>query len=135
MIARRGIRITLLASAASAAALLSATSAASAAPTPASTLLSASAAAAPSGAAAPATSSSFPNHTTQDFVNIRLEPDTSHGSSGQAQVSDVLEDYCYVIGEEIDGHSAWDKVTDTATGKSGYITETLLADTSQDESC
>jgi len=79
----------------------------------------------------------FVNYTIENYVNIRPCPHVSNACApvGQAQMSHPLTDYCFVVGDTVDGTPYWDRIYDQTTGKSGYITEAKLDITSQGQVC
>jgi len=137
MIARRVLAVLAIAGCGAA---LSVAPAQAAPASPATAALPASAVSAPAPKGPSADTSAaiygtFTNHTTVNYVNIRLCPGTSCGASGQAQKSHSLTDYCYVVGQTINGNPFWDSVLDRNTGKRGWVSEYYLVDKSQTKYC
>jgi uncharacterized protein YgiM (DUF1202 family) len=66
-------------------------------------------------------------------LNVRAGPGTTYGSTGQANYGDVVTISCYTSGEYVGGgywpSSTWDRITDPATGATGYAADTWISTT------
>ncbi len=88
-----------------------------------------------SAAPTPHISGTFTNYVTTNYVKIRSGPGTGYTAVGQAQTGQPLTDYCYTTGTSVNGNVYWDRVHDTVTGVTGYITEYYLSNKSQTLHC
>jgi hypothetical protein len=98
--------------------------------------LSASAAPAPPGAVAPATSGTFTNHASLTGAGIYECPSTTCRLLGWVYPDDPVINYCYVMGQQVEGNPYWDFVYNTRTSVSGWTNESWLQDkTPQNKHC
>ncbi|HEX4721741.1 MAG TPA: helix-turn-helix domain-containing protein, partial [Pseudonocardiaceae bacterium] len=70
-------------------------------------------------------------HTTQNGVNIRSCASTSCAVVGTANSGNAIDSWCFVVGGSVNGNLDWDLVWDPAADRGGFISETLLNNTSQ----
>ncbi|MEU7869994.1 hypothetical protein [Dactylosporangium sp. NPDC049140] len=67
------------------------------------------------------------------YLNVRSGPHTTSGTAGYANYGDVVTISCYTFGDYVSGgywpSSTWDRITDPATGASGYAADTWISTT------
>ncbi|WP_198348118.1 transglycosylase SLT domain-containing protein [Plantactinospora sp. KBS50] len=67
------------------------------------------------------------------WLNVRGGPGTGYGVVGYANYGDTVTISCYTFGEYVSGgywpSSTWDRITDPATGASGYAADTWISTT------
>lgn len=73
--------------------------------------------------------------TTQNGVNMRACASTSCAVIGTANASNALDSWCFVSGQSISGNPFWDIIYNNATGRAGFITESLLNSGAQASVC
>src|SRR5689334_9991378 len=86
-----------------------------------------------SSAASTAASTPVPSHNGP-FINtasrlgagMHAKPNNTTPVNGWAYLGDELTDYCYVIGQPLEGNYGWDFVYNKRTGKSGWTHEHWL---------
>ncbi|MEU0555048.1 hypothetical protein [Dactylosporangium sp. NPDC006015] len=71
--------------------------------------------------------------STGPSLNIRSGPGTGYGSVGSAAYGAVVNITCYTFGEYVGGgywpSSTWDRITNPATGATGYAADTWISTT------
>ena len=67
------------------------------------------------------------------YLNVRTGPGTTYGGAGVANYGDTVNISCYTFGEYVSGgywpSSTWDRITDPATGATGYAADTWISTT------
>ncbi|NNJ60823.1 MAG: hypothetical protein HKP61_07715 [Dactylosporangium sp.] len=63
---------------------------------------------------------------TAGGVRIRTGPSTGYTAVGAGYPGQHLYDYCYVVGQTINGNVFWDYHKNAATGVTGYSSEYYL---------
>ncbi|SCF46452.1 Transglycosylase SLT domain-containing protein [Micromonospora matsumotoense] len=63
-------------------------------------------------------------------LNIRTGPGTTYGIAGSVNYGATVKIACYTFGEYVSGgywpSSTWDRITNTATGVTGYVADTWV---------
>jgi hypothetical protein len=90
---------------------------------------------APGKPAPKATPASRLQTTVTGAANTRSCASTSCGIVGSANPGNSVISWCFVVGQSVNGNPFWDLTYNTATGRGGFISETLLTNTSQGETC
>lgn len=85
--------------------------------------------------ATPAAAHRLDVRVTQSVVNMRACAWTNCTVVNTAHPGHELVSWCYRNGQNVSGTPYWDVVSNTSTGYAGFISEWLLNDSSQSDTC